>query len=198
MSGMDKEHFALPFGRLLKARGHLLGEELKLELFIDLARQRRALFQGHAQALHRAAALALGKAYAGELLDALHRHLGVGHRCGGEGTLQALPEGLQTAGGTVAAIFEHTFKTALLILQQVGAQGGLADVEAAPDESMTGTFMVHSQGQQLEVKTLWDVVVFKGFADVLKLLGSKLEINHPEQTSVLTPYLKPPFHFESL
>ena len=122
MSGINKEHFALPFGRLLKARGHLLGEELKLELFIDLARQRRALFQGHAQALHRAAALAFGKAYAGELLDALHRHLGVGHRCGGEGTLQALPEGLQTAGGTVAAVFEHTFKTALLILQQVGAQ----------------------------------------------------------------------------
>ena len=179
MGGINEEHFALTFGRLLKARSHLLGIKFKLELFIDLAWQWGALFQGHAHALHRATALAFGKAYAGELLNALHRHLGVSHWCGGEGALQTLPEGLKTAGGAVAAIFEHTFKAALLILQQVGAQGGLADVKAPPDEAMACTFMVHSQHQQLVVETLFNVAVFKGFADVLKLLGGKLEVNHP-------------------
>ena len=43
---------------------------------------------------------------------------------------------------------------------------------------MACSFMVHSQGQQLVVETLFNVTVFKGFADVLKLLGRKLEINH--------------------
>jgi hypothetical protein len=39
---------------------------------------------------------------------------------------------------------------------------------------MTGSFMVHPKVQPLVVETLFDVTAFRGFADVLKLLGGEL------------------------
>jgi len=38
---------------------------------------------------------------------------------------------------------------------------------------------VHPQDQQFVVEKLFDVVAFRSFADVLKLLGTELVINHP-------------------
>ena len=48
------------------------------------------------------------------------------------------------------------------------------EIGAAPDEAMTGSFMVHPQVQPLVVETLFDGTAFRGFADLLKLLGGEL------------------------
>ena len=88
-------------------------EELKLELSIGLGWQRRGFLQRQAHLLEHASALALAETHTAQCLDARDTFLGIGHRSGAKGTLQALPEEQQGASGKAGAIGKQIGQAAL-------------------------------------------------------------------------------------
>ena len=91
----------------------LVLEELKLELSIGLGWQRRGFLQRQAHLLEHASALALAETHTAQCLDARDTFLGIGHRSGAKGTLQALPEEQQGASGKAGAIGKQIGQAAL-------------------------------------------------------------------------------------
>ena len=114
--GVDKEHFAFAFGRLLQPGFPFARVKCKLELTVGLAGKRCGLLERHAHLLHRPATLAFREPDARQRLDAHHGRLGIGHRSGFERADQTLPEWLQRTGGAIVTIFENSGPTPLLIL----------------------------------------------------------------------------------
>jgi hypothetical protein len=67
-----------------------------------------------------------------------------------------------------------------LILGEISAEGGLADVQDVPDKPMGGSFVVNAERKQFAPAVGFKAGVFKGFDDVIRLLRGQVKVSHSE------------------